>query len=930
MIHFWRLLGLKFWFLLALLFILSAKTSTVLSTPNSASHTDTTVTLGILAFRSEQETLQRWQPLVEYLNQQIPTHHFELVVGDYSKINQKVANKQIDFLFTQPAHYVALTYQHDLSSPLVSILNTASFTRTGVVGYSVFGGVIFTRSGRDDINVLADLVDKTIAIPTKKSLGGFNMQLFEMIEQGVIASKDEITWLEVGLPHTNAVAAVLSGRADVGFVRSGVLEKLFNDKKLLPSQVKIIHPQSFKEFSLLSSTRLYPEWPLVALLPMDRELVEQVIIALLKIRLDSYIAEQIKVTGFTVAEDYLMIDLLLRSLGLPPFDQEDELTLLGVWSEWHNYISIIVLLVMTLMLWLLRSILVKNRYLMKTKQQNKRLILAIEQSPIRVAITNEKGEFEYANSAVIEQSGYSLEELYSLAPKVFNSGEVPKQVFKDLWEKINKGETWAGDLINLNKQGERQILRATITPIKDESQKITGFLSIQRDITKEQESHEKIHQLAFYDSLTGLANRHLLETVINEKLAGYLYQDMTGTDRTTQDYLVLINLDRFKVINDAKGKVVGDMLLKQVADKLKMFISDVDLLARLGADEFAVLYTLPLSSQTEQQLEHKVYSLFKTLHSPFIVGDKHTEVLITVSIGVAHLLDEKAGSVTEVLKHADTALHYAKAKGGDQIQFFDQALKKHAFESFQIEQDVKAALKYKQFTLHYQPQVDELGSLKGVECLIRWLHPEKGMISPFKFIPIAEQTDLIVKIGDWVLERACQEMAQSFEQGFKYHLSINISPRQFLKQDFSDKFKEILQQTKVLPSYLTLEITEGVFVDNIQDILQKMKLLIKIGVRFSIDDFGTGYSSLAYLKDLPIQELKIDRSFVKNITASKGDASLVKSILVIADNMGFRVVVEGVETQPQNDFFKGCSNVLRQGYLYDKPMPYKEFCKKWR
>jgi len=899
------------------------------NTEKTESVAEQEIHVGVLAYRDRAQTIERWQHLTQYLTQQIADYRFTLVAGNYPELEKKIEQGEIDFLLTQPSHYVSLTYKENLTSPLASMVN-----KEVANGYAVFGGVIFTKSDRQDINQLTDIKGKMIVTPSKKSLGAYQMQAFELLNQEIFSHQKEMKVIETGLPQLNAIHAVLRNEADVGFVRSGVIEKLIERGELKANQLKILNPQSFADFNLIVSTQLYPEWPIASFAHVKQNLMKEVLQALLKIERDSELAIQLNISGFTIAEDYRNIDQLLRKLNLPPFHQSADFTLLDIWHRWQVHIVNMMVFIMVLTLIMLLYLFHKNKSLkeitLKLKdshQQIKKLDLAIQQSPVRIFITNADNKIEYANEAVQKQSGYPFEEFLLKDPNIFSSGDMPKSMYENLWKTVLAGDVWVGDIINKSKQGEKQVLKTTITQIKDPTNSKIGYLCIQKDITEEKETEKKIHQLSYYDELTGLPNRNQLEIQINDIIADNIFEDLTEADSSNNTYLMLVNIDRFKMINDANGKLLGNDFLKQFSVSLRESVSPKSFVARLAADEFAIVCSSNDESSVDQLVTQQAENLLNCLKKPFCINDQQWNV--SVSIGIAPIACSPDTTVNEVLRHADTALHYAKAEGGNQIQLFDRTIEQKVTGLFKTEQDLKIAIQDQQFELYYQPQVTVSGVLSGAEALIRWQHPQQGTISPDKFTPIAEQSDLIIDIGHWVLQEACQQLSQASNEGFEYDLSVNISPRQFMNPDFGENVMTLIEQYSIDPERLTLEITEGLFLNDIEKVLPVMQALADTGIKFSIDDFGTGFSSLGYLKNLPINELKIDRMFVKNVYKDNNDAMLVDTIISIAEHMRFSVVAEGVETSQQSRFFDRFPNIRLQGYKYGKPLCYGDFESHW-
>ncbi|MFC7159186.1 putative bifunctional diguanylate cyclase/phosphodiesterase [Pseudidiomarina halophila] len=558
----------------------------------------------------------------------------------------------------------------------------------------------------------------------------------------------------------------------------------------------------------------------------------------------------------------------------------------------------------------------------RTKKQEARLrklSAAVEQASESIMITDLDGKIEYVNPAFERTTGFSAQEVMGENPRILASGRTPDEEYEHLWQELVKGKTWQGELYNRTKEGVEFREWATISPLRDETGQITHYLASKLNITQRVEAEARVEYLAYFDALTELPNR----TSCIQHLAQRLQQHPSGWHGS----VVLLDLDGLQRINDVRGFEFGDEILKTVAKRVRGLLANEDdtFVANLGGDLFAVL--LPVKDESQDRVLADTQVLVKLLLTEvgqsILVHDER--VSVTASAGIV-IYKENAESADAIIRHAETAVHTAKDAGGNQTAVYDVSYSAELEKRYEIERELRLALNDEGLELYLQPKVTADGQLVGAEVLIRWQHPERGMISPAEFIPVAEQTDLIVDLGKWIVNEA---LAQLKQLPPPLTLAINISPRQFRKFDFVYFIEHELQQSDVDPTRLILEVTENLFVEDIGDIVSKMEALQESGVQFSIDDFGTGYSSLSYLQRLPLQELKIDKSFIQAIGDNEQQA-IIDSILAIATNLKLRVVAEGVETQEQVDYLANRdTDIILQGFKFDKPLPIKEFHKKY-
>ena len=530
--------------------------------------------------------------------------------------------------------------------------------------------------------------------------------------------------------------------------------------------------------------------------------------------------------------------------------------------------------------------------------------------------------YQYANRKVCDLFGRSPEQVTGRTDADFFDTATAARLRENDSRVIEGGEHIVEEEVNRSRDGQvdRTVLSVKL-PLRRPDGGIYALCGISTDITEQRQFIEEIHRISYYDHLTHLPNRRQFL----ERLAGVL----EALDPDHQGALLLINLDHFKMINDTLGHDTGDLLLQQMAGRLLPHAHGEDFLARLAGDEFALLLS-GLSADPEaaaREVEHRAQQLLVDLSHPYRIGER--QHLCTVSIGIA-MISDHSSTVEELLKRADMAKYDAKTDGRNTKRFFDPQMQARMVARAAIDADMRFALREGQFLLHYQPQVDGEGRWVGFEALVRWRHPQRGMESPANFIPVAEDSGLILPLGRWILEAAClQLVAWSRDPATSgLFIAVNVSAYQFRHLDFVDDVLAVLDETGANPALLELELTESQLIDNVENVIAKMMVLKKRGVRLSLDDFGTGYSSLSFLMRLPLDKLKIDQSFVRDLLVDADSEAIVRAVISLGKSLDLEVSAEGVETQEQREALSRLGCRFYQGYLFGRPEPAEEMLKR--
>jgi diguanylate cyclase (GGDEF)-like protein/PAS domain S-box-containing protein len=1005
---------------------------------------DDAVRIAVLAYRPKVQAMAQWRPLAAALKKAIPSRDFLIQVYDLAELEAAVAGRQVDFVLTNPGHYVVLTRRVGLQAALATLLLEENGQET-----AAFGGVMFTKADADAIVSLGDIKGKTIAAVSRDSLGAYQVQAFELLQADVdVANDSKLSFL--GLPQDKVVQAVLAGQADVGFVRSGLLEAMAREGKLDLATVKVINAQSLSSFPVKTSTALYPEWPFSYLAHVDEHLARQVSAALYLLHQDKALMKGIGIRGFSVPADYTPVADVLRELRLPPFDATPTFTFRDVARQYRLQLVlaaialVLILLLAVRLLWSTRRLRTeRNTVLSQQKallESEFRWKLAVRASgggmwdwdvsagklhlsdfwkttlgyaldelsdspdewenrvhpddhdaalaalnacldgrsefylsenrlrckdgsykwllergqvvsrdaagaPLRmigidseitdrkhadqqlqlaasvfssaregITITDPAGTILDVNEAFTHITGFSREEVLGKNPRTLNSGLQDAEFYEAMYADLRTKDHWFGELWNRRKSGELYAEMLTISAVRDSLGRLTHYVAMFFDITTIKEHQAQLERIAHFDALTNLPNRVLL--------ADRLKQAMAQSQRRSQLLAVAyLDLDGFKAVNDTHGHDVGDQLLIAIAGAMKQDMREVDTLARIGGDEFvAVLADLSSAEDCDSTLKRMLAAAAR----PFRVGDLTLQV--SASLGVTFFPQVDLVDADQLMRQADQAMYQAKLAGKNRYHVFDAVQDRSMRGLHESIEDLARAVVQQEFVLFYQPKVNlRTGQVVGMEALIRWQHPVRGLLNPGQFLPLIENHALSVALGDWVIETAVGQVAAWLAQGLALEVSVNVGARQLQQEDFVDKLRGCLaRHPSVSPRLLTMEVLETSALEDLGRTSNVIEACARIGVDFALDDFGTGYSSLTYLKHLPVTLIKVDQSFVSDMLNDSDDLAILQGVVGLAHAFKRQVIAEGMETLAHGRRLLALGCELAQGYGIARPMPVAE------
>ncbi|MGQ9369890.1 EAL domain-containing protein [Azospirillum sp. ST 5-10] len=863
-----------------------------------------TVRIGVLAYRGADAARAEWGPHAAYFAEQVPGMRFVVEPLAYADLAAAVRQRTVQFVITNTGQYTEMELADDAA-------RVATRLKAGPDGQPLdrMGGVVIARAERSDLRTYADLRHRSILYPDRASLGGWQVHEGEARAQGIDLLRKAVLLPQTG-NHEEVVRGVLAGRADAGFVRADLVERLAAEGKLRLEQIRIVNPREEAGFPYRLSTRLYPEWPLAVVAGTPDALAREVTLAALHLPADSEAARAAGILGWVAPRSYRPVDELFRELRVGPY-ADVRFAFGDVLARYAPGLAAAAVLVIVLLSGAVLRIAHSRRRLRaemerRTEAERSLLILnaAVEQSPSSLVITDTERRILYVNDTFCRITGHARGEVIGRSVGILASGLTPASVYREMWERLGAGQVWSGDLCNRKKDGTLFWERATISPVLDPDGRIINYLAVKHDITLQRGYEDALERAANYDALTGLPNRALAH--------GRLKRHLVETNAVTVLHVATDNVAR---INESLGQAGGDAIIRELARRFCALVGDADTLARVTGDEFLVLHP-----GDRRQADALAAALLAAAAAPITVG--RTTVRMTVRIGIAAAPGDGRTAI-DLEKAAYSAAIRAREAGGNTVRHFLRSMDAEARRRVDLESGLRDALEDGGLELHLQPYAETAtGRFAGAEALVRWNRDGEGYVPPGVFIPIAETAGLVRDIDRWVVDAAAAAAARlAKELGRRFPVAVNVSPKDLVDVALVDHVARALDLHQLPPDALEIEVTEGVFLSGELRAGKALRILHGMGIPIAIDDFGTGYSSLAYLRKYPFAKLKIDRSFVTGMDGDPTLCGLVNAVTAMARHLGLTVTAEGVERAEELALLRqaGCDFV--QGYHLARPMP---------
>ena len=858
--------------------------------------------IGVLAYRGADRAISDWQAHADYLSKQLAPRRFEIVPLTLAEFAPAVAARYIDLLVTNTGHYVEL-------ETAGTVARIATMRVSGPRGpVDRFGGTVIARSERGDLNGYADLRGQRIMVPDKNGFGGWQVHLPEARAARIDLLRDTREIIEIQ-NQEKVVMGVLDGKADAGFVRSDLIESMSAAGKFNLEALRIVGARNTPNFPYAHSTHLYPHWPFARLDHVSEDLARNLLIALLELPPEHPAARAAGIHGWTLPHNYQSVHDLFLDFRLGPY-ADLPVRLSDVMGRYGEAIIAAAATFIALLLAALWRVLYANRALLRSKERLQLAAGVFEHAQEGIVITDTQGKIIEANDTFLGLTGYLRKEVIGNNPRFLSSGKHDKQFYQSMWKTLLEEGFWRGELSNRRKDGGIYIQETSISAVRTPDGKLTHFIGLSSDISELKESQLRLERMAYFDALTGLPNRRMLSDRLHQAIAIALRNELLLA-------VCYLDLDGFKPVNDTWGHATGDRLLVEAAHRLNACVRGGDTVSRLGGDEFVVLLSnLAHLDECEIALER----LRSALCAPFPLPDG--EAILSASIGVT-LFPMDGADPDTLIRHADQAMYASKQSGRNRYTLFDAENDRQSEIRRESQQAILQGFERNEFLLYYQPKVSmRTGKITGAEALIRWQHPERGLLQPAEFLPVIDFVGLQSELGLWVLQAALQQMKDWLADGLDMVISINIAAQQLQSKSFVETLQDILARyPEVSPPHLELEILETAALDDLTQVSGVISACHALGVKFAIDDFGTGYSSLTYLKQLQAGTLKIDQSFVRDMLEDPDDLAIVDGIVGLAMAFGREVIAEGVETLAHGRLLLqlGCDSA--QGYGIARPMP---------